>query len=140
MRLSLQFAFIAGFLLIIMSSCSRKLKFYESPVVPAATGSVKVKKDRNNNYSVEVNTIHLAEPQKLQPPQNTYIVWMESDQNGMTNLGQLKSESGILSKTLKGNLKTVTSFKPRSFLITAEDSPNSQYPSNQVVLRTGSMR
>jgi hypothetical protein len=137
---SLKFITITASLLLLLNSCARKLAFYESPIVPAAVGEVKVKKDRNNNYSIEVNTKHLAEPRKLHPPQNTYIVWMETEENGMVNLGQLKSTSGILSQTLKGSLETVSSFKPRSFLITAENSPNIQYASNQVVLRTGSYR
>jgi hypothetical protein len=137
---SLKLIFIAASLLLLLNSCSRKLAFYESPVVPGAVGKVKVNKDRNNNYSIEVNTTHLAEPQKLQPPQSSYVVWMETEQNGMVNLGQLKSSSGILSSTMKGSLETVSSFKPRSFLITAENSPNIQYPSNYVVLRTGTYR
>lgn len=127
---------LIGSLILLLNSCSRKLNFSSSTVVPAAEGSVKVKKDRNKNYSLEVNTINLAEPEKLQPPKSTYVVWIETERNGIKNLGQLKSSSGFLSKTLKASLNTVTSFKPIRFFISAEDNANIQYPGGQVVLTT----
>lgn len=125
---------IAVSLAVFLSSCARKLTFTQSTVVPAAVGSVKVKKDANKNYAIEVNTTHLAKPESLQPPKNTYVVWMETERNGTKNIGQLISSSGFLSKTLKGSLSTVTSFKPVQFFITAEDNANIQYPGMQVVL------
>lgn len=42
--------------IISLSSCARKIAFNNSTVVPSATGNVKVKKDQNNNYSIDVST------------------------------------------------------------------------------------
>ena len=108
-------------------------------MVPAAEGSVKVKKDGNSNYKIDLNVMRLAEPNRLDPPREMYIVWMETEQNGRKNIGQLKTSSGFLSKTLKSSLNTVTSFKPTGFFITAEDDANIQYPGGQKVLSTGSI-
>lgn len=110
--------------------------FTSSDIVPAAVGSVKIKSDNNKNQTIEVNVKHLAPSSKLSPPQNTYVVWMMTERNGTQNIGQLNSSSSLLSKTLKASLKTVTSYNPTSFFITAEDNGNVQYPASMVVLST----
>ncbi len=121
----------------LLESCARKIAFSTSTVVPAAQGSVKVKKDNNNNYNIDLSVIRLADPKRLDPPKNTYVVWMETEQNGTKNIGRLNTSSGLFSKTLKSSLKTVTPFKPAGFFITAESNESIQYPGMQVVLRTG---
>lgn len=131
--------FIAIFLtLIVLQSCgTTKYKFSNSVVVPAAEGTVKVKKDDNNNYAIELDVKRLAEPKRLSPPKRMYVVWMETAKNGRKNIGQLNSSSGFFSSTLTSSLTTVTTFKPTSFFITAEDNASIQFPQGQVVLSTG---
>lgn len=125
------------FTIIILESCgTSKYNFSTSSVVPAAEGKVKVKKDGNSNYKISLDVMRLAEPQRLSPSKAMYIVWMDTEQNGRKNIGQLKTSSGFLSKTLKSSLNTVTAFKPTGFFITAEDDVNIQYPS-AVILTTG---
>jgi len=125
------------FLLVLsLASCARKISFQTSSVVPAAEGSVKVKKDNNNNYSIDLNVIRLADPKRLDPSKSTYVVWIETAENGSKNIGSLNTSSSMLSKTLKSSLKTVSPFKPVSLFITAEDNADIQYPGTQVVLRT----
>jgi hypothetical protein len=113
-----------------------KYTFSTSSVVPAAEGNVKVKKDGNSNYKISLDVMRLADPQRLSPSKAMYVVWMETEQNGRKNIGQLKTSSGLLSKTLKSSLTTVTPFKPTGFVITAEDDASIQYPGGQVVLST----
>lgn len=124
---------ICSFLLL---SCSKKMRFASSPVVPAAEGSVKYKKDNNSNYHVDLKVVHLANSNKLTPARSTYVVWMETEKNGVKNLGQLKSSDSFLSSTLKGSLSAITPFEPKSFFITAEDNSNVSYPGTEVVLKT----
>lgn len=121
---------------IAFTSCSKKMHFAQSTVVPAAEGTVKWKKDKNGNYSVDASIIRLAEPNRLQPPKRIYVLWMNTKANGIKNIGQLKSSTGLLSKTLKASLNTVTSFEPVSFFITAEDDGSIPYPGSQVILTT----
>lgn len=129
---------IAGMLFFFFSlaSCARKVTFLTSQVVPAAEGTVKLKKDKNHNYGISLKVVRLAEPERLRPQKNHYVVWMETVGKGTKNIGQLESSSSILSKTLKSSLETVTTFEPTSFFITAEDDAAVQYPGGQVVLRT----
>lgn len=121
---------------LLLTACSHKMGFQPSSVVPAADGDVKVKKDDNNNYRVEVKITHLAPSDKLQPPRQAYVVWIETEQSGLKNLGQLNSGTGFLSNTLKAELNAVTPFKPTRLFITAEDDPGINYPSALVVLST----
>ncbi len=124
------------FISLSLASCAKKIRFSTSTVVPAAQGSVKVKKDNNNNYNIDLSIIRLADPQRLTPPKNSYAVWIETEQNGTKNIGGLNTSGSLLSKTLKSSLKTVTPFKPTRIFITAEDNTSVQYPGSQVVLTT----
>lgn len=124
------------FMALIFNSCSNKMQFLQSTVVPAAEGKVKIKKDNNNNYSIDLNILNLAAPERLQSPKKSYVVWTETTQNAFKNLGQLKSSSGFLSNTLKASLNTVTTFQPKRIFITAEDDVNINYPYGQTILTT----
>lgn len=125
-------------LIFLFTSCSQKVTFSKSSVVPAAEGSVTIKKDKNNNYTIDLSVMRLADPSRLSPPKAAYFVWMETAENGVKNIGQLKTSSGLFSKSLKSSLKTVTPFKPTSFFITGEENTTLQYPGSLVVLRTDS--
>jgi argininosuccinate synthase len=128
---------IAGILFMAITGCSKKINFSRSSVVPAAEGKVKIKKDKNKNYSIDINIFNLAEAGNLVPPKKTYVVWMETDQSSTTNIGQLKSSSGMLSKALKASLNTISTFKPTRIFVTAEDDATVSYPQGQTIMTTG---
>jgi hypothetical protein len=128
---------VMGALIIFTAfSCARKVTFLTSPIVPAARGFVKVKKDNNKNYLIKVEVTNLAEVSRLQPSRSTYVVWMETDEQVTKNIGQIKSSSGIFSSKLKASFETVSSSKPSKIFITAEDDAERQYPGMQLVLST----
>jgi hypothetical protein len=120
----------------VVSSCRSKLSFLTSTVVPAARGTVKVKKDDNKNHSIDIALTNLAESERLNPPKKLYMVWIETDQGLVKNLGQIITDSGTFSKTLKANFKAVTTFTPVKVFITAEDDVNTETPGWVVVLTT----
>lgn len=120
----------------MFTSCASKMHFGVSPVVPAAEGTIKVKTDKNKNHTIDLDVTRLSEPSRLTPPKSTYVVWMQTAQNGTKNLGSLKSSSGIFSSALKASLHTVTPFAPTGFFITAEDNADIQTPGGLVVLST----
>ncbi len=132
LRLSLLFVF---FCTVILSACSRKLTFASSSVVPAASGQVKYKRDNNGNYAVHVKVLNLAPATSLVPPRDVYVVWVETDANGIKNLGRINSTGSLLSKRLKATLDAVTPYRPRSFFISAENDAQISYPGSEVVLR-----
>jgi len=133
---SLTYTVVVALSMILLSSCTKKFTFLNSPVVPAATGDVTIKEDKNKNYAIDLSVTNLAEPERLTPPKASYTVWMQTDNKGTLNIGNLKTSSGALSKALTGSLKTVTSHKPTGFFITAEDNTDVSYPGTVVVLKT----
>jgi hypothetical protein len=124
------------FLTVLTSSCTRKITFHESAVVPAARGTVQVKSDKNNNYEINVKITDLAESSRLTPAKSMYIVWMLTDEDITKNIGQLKSSKSGFSSELKASFRTVSAFKPRKIFITAEDVADTPYPSNMTILST----
>ena len=58
------------FICLTISSCARKMSFTNSTIVPGAEGSVKIKKDKNKNYKIDLNVIHLTEAKRLTPPRH----------------------------------------------------------------------
>ena len=121
---------------VILFSCTKKMSFQASPVVPAASGKVKYKKDDNNNYTINVDVENLAEAKNLSPSRELYVVWMESDTQGPKSLGQIKTSSGLFSSKLKGSLIATSTTKPKKVYITAEDNATVQYPGSQRILST----
>lgn len=133
---NLFFVVIAAMMIFSTTSCARKISFTSSSVVPAARGDVKIKKDDNKNYSIQIHVTNLAEVERLQPARHAYVVWMDTDQQTTKNIGQIKSSSGMLSGKLKASFETVSSFKPVRIFITAEDDADISYPGSQLVLTT----
>ena len=130
------FIVLATIVAFSMGACARKVTFLTSPVVPAARGWVKIKKDNNNNYNIKINLSDLAESKRLQPSKETYVVWMVTNEQSIKNIGQINSSTSLFSKKLKASFETVSAFKPTKIFITAENDASIQYPGTQVVLST----
>ena len=128
-------------LLVLMTamsytSCAKKVAFQTSTVVPAARGDVKIKKDDNKNYVIQIDLEDLAEVSRLDPPKKAYVVWMETENSMVKNIGQIKSDSNFLSSKLKASFETVTPVKPSRIYITAEDNADVQLPGDQLIMET----
>ena len=115
---------------------AKKIGFLSSPVVPAARGYVKVKRDIDENYLIQVKISNLAEVNRLQPSRQAYVVWMITDHEITVNIGKIISSTTFLSTKLKASLKKVSSSKPIKIFITAEDEAGAQSPNEQVILTT----
>jgi hypothetical protein len=132
--------FLSGFLMFAMMflivSCSTSESFLNSSVVPGATGDVKVKRDKNQNYVINLEVADLATVDKLQTSKQMYVVWMETERGNFENLGQMQTSTGFLKKQRTASLETVSSFKPVRFFITAENEKNARYPDRETILTT----
>lgn len=125
-------AVLASIVVILsFSSCVNKAPFLSSAVVPAAKGTVKVKKDNNQNYLVQIKISNLAGPERLTPPRSTYVVWLMSADDNIKNIGQIN-----ISNSLSASFETVSAFRPTKIIVTAEDGPNVLYPSNTDIVLT----
>ncbi|MBK9389271.1 MAG: hypothetical protein IPN68_03430 [Bacteroidetes bacterium] len=126
----------SAFLIFSFGECAAQADFLISSVVPAARGNVTVKKDRYNNYIMEIKVTNLSEAGRLSPPKNTYVVWMVTDENITKNIGQIRTGTSFFSKKLKATFETKTAFRPVRIFITAEYDPNLQYSNREIVLTT----
>jgi hypothetical protein len=146
MNQSISFSKKMIFLLLITTcfihspASSQKMQFQLSQIVPAAQGTVEISTNTTKGYNINISILHLASPQRLQPAERTYIVWMDTESNGTKNLGEMQSKDGFLSNTLKANLKTTTPFKPIRIFITAEDVAAISNPHGQQVLTTATFK
>ena len=132
---SMLFVF-ATLMLFSFFSCTRKVNFTTSSVVPAARGYVKVKKDKNENYNINVVLSNLAEVKRLDPSKQTYMVWMDTSDETAKSLGQIKSSTRGLAQKLKASFTAVSASKPHKVYISAESDENTEVPSTQIVLTT----
>ncbi|MBU2556690.1 MAG: hypothetical protein KJ578_02800 [Bacteroidetes bacterium] len=130
------FSILAVSVILLATSCARKVNFLSSSVVPAAKGSVKVKQDNNSNYMIKVKIHDLAAVERLQSFKQTYVVWMETDKGEIENIGQLKSSNSIFSKQKTASLETVSSYKPVRLFVTAEKGIDVRSPGNQIIMTT----
>jgi len=115
---------------------AKKVGFLSSSVVPAARGYVKVKRDINENYLIQVKISNLAEVNRLQPSKQFYVVWMITDREITDNIGQIDSSTTFLSTKLKASFKSVSASKPIKIFITAEEDPSTQSPDERIILST----
>lgn len=123
--------FTSVVLMFLLTSCTSTTKFPVSSVTPEADISATVKKDKSNNYAISVTAKNLASAERLSPPKKTYIVWIETRDNGVKNIGQLK---GKRDKDAK--LETVSSFDPLEIIITAENESDISYPTGIEISRS----
>jgi hypothetical protein len=124
-----------GILLILGVSCRTAIDFPSSSALPAAEVKAKVKQDKNHNYKIKLEAEHLAEPTRLQPSKDVYVVWIETENNNSQNIGQLTTKG-----SKDASLETVTSYKPVRIFITAEDRANLEYPRGEVVFESNRIR
>ena len=121
---------------LVKNLFAKKFVFLSSSIVPAARGYVKVIRDNNENYIIQVKISNLAEVNRLQPSKQVYVVWIITDHEITRSIGQINSSTTFLSTKLKAYFKMVSSSKPIKIFITAEDEAGAQSPSEQVILTT----
>lgn len=137
--MSFSYIVLTSFIMLTaIFGCSQKINFETSPIVPAARGTVTVKKDNNENYRIHISLSNLAEPDRLQPAKKTYVVWMETKENMTKNIGQINTSGSLLSSKLRSSFETVSTDRPNKIFITAENDEMVQYPGNFVIMTTKS--
>ena len=114
---------------LIIASCG-STKFPRSLVVPAAHVEVKVDQDDHDNNVLELKAKHMAHPQRLTPPKQTYVIWTVIEQGRLVNLGQL-----ITSANDKASVVLTTPYDPVELFITAEDDPLVMHPAGTEITR-----
>lgn len=119
------------FAALLVAACSKKVVFPDSQVLPGADVELRIDRNKNNNYELEMELENLAKPNRLTPPRGTYVAWLVTERHGTINIGNLRP-----SNKNKASLTTVTPYKPIRVFITAEDNQEVISPSSQVVLNS----
>lgn len=114
---------------VFIFSCSSKAKFPVSTVTPAAQITATKKLDKQKNYKITVTAENLASADRLSPPRNNYVLWINT-KDGIKNLGQLQPKNAK-----KSVLKTITPFDPTEVILTAEDAGNISFPQGTEISR-----
>jgi hypothetical protein len=109
---------------------AREDRLTNTGAAPAAEGKIVTDNDRNGNTGVNIEVKHMATPQSLTPPKQTYLVWVQPRGKDPELLGALRVNSD-----LQGSLKAATTYKNFDVLITAEDSIKPDAPSSMVILK-----
>lgn len=119
-----------GMVLLFVTSCATSVKFPISKFVPAAEIAANKKKDNNNNYDIKVSAKYLANPNRLDPPKNFYVVWIVTKNDGIKNIGQM-----IQKGTERVVLTTTTPFTFKEIFITAEEKGDVTFPTGIEITR-----
>ncbi|MBC7933820.1 MAG: hypothetical protein H7Y86_00480 [Rhizobacter sp.] len=70
------------------------------------------------------------------PDAQAYVVGMSYNEGNPKNLGQIKGDTKPFSNKLTATFHTVSSIKPTTIFITAEQDAASQYPGSFQILST----
>jgi hypothetical protein len=119
-------------MVVVFTACSKDIVFPVSDIVPAAEAVLKVNKNDNDNYNLELKVENLAAADRLSPPRRSYVVWMVSKKNGTISMGNLD-----IGRKNKGVIKSTTPYEPIRVFITAEDGATPVVPSTQIILDSG---
>jgi DMSO/TMAO reductase YedYZ molybdopterin-dependent catalytic subunit len=124
--------FLAAALGLAACATSEERHLASSPVVPAAQGTARFDKTKNDNVSIDLTVKHLADPQKLTPPSAVYVVWLQANKSSPPqNIGLLK-----VDEDLNGSLSTQTAARSFDLFITAEGSGQVLAPAGKPLLWT----
>jgi hypothetical protein len=112
---------------------SREFVMTGNPAVPGARGNASVITTDDGNTQVDVKVEHLAEPDKITPGAQVFVVWAQ-DREGTAepqNLGMLRVDDD-----LSGSITAVTPMKVFDLYITAEPTASTAAPTGEPILRT----
>ncbi len=124
------------FSMLLFSSCSKRISFPPSAVVPGVEPKAKVKKTDDGDYRVSLDVNHLVRPEQLSPPKKHYVVWINTENQGVRNIGELKNRSGMMANTRKASFERTIGFKPTQIFVTSENSTDVQFPGDETVFRS----
>jgi hypothetical protein len=125
--MKLPFATIVLFTLVASASDA---PLRVSDLLLGGEGKVSFEHDRNKNTKFSVHAKHLAKPESLSPPRNTYVVWVQGRGKDPQNAGMLR-----VNDNLDGTMSGTTPLQVFDIFVTAEDGVNVDRPAGPEVMR-----
>jgi len=127
---------ISIMILIGLYGCSTKVTFPVSRIVPAAEPEAKISKNKVGGYVINLDINNLALPERLSPPKKYYIVWIETQAEGITKLGEIANNQGLFSNRGRASFEAETIYRPSIIMVSAENNLDITYPGSQIVLKS----
>ncbi len=115
---------------ILIAACSNTAKFPVSQVAPGAEIKAKTRVDQDNNKVLTINAKNLESPANVDPGSTEYVVWIETDDKGLRNIGRLESKDDNTAV-----FKAETPYEYSEIIITAESRANVSQPSGPEIAR-----
>ncbi|WP_375583690.1 hypothetical protein [Cyclobacterium xiamenense] len=128
--------FLFPLVLAAFTACATKITFPVSRVVPAAYPEAKVSKTKEGTYTLYLSVSQLALPERLSPPKQFYLVWIDTPDEGIQKLGEMINNTGIFRNRGKASFEVTTLYRPTRILVTAENSLDVSYPGTHVVFKS----
>lgn len=110
----------------LVVACAHQVPLQSTAFVPAAAGQLKLKEGPSGNTRLKVEVEHLADPGKVVPGASTYVVWVQSNDSNVQNVGALRVDDDR-----KGRLETTTPYGNFQIFITAEPGATATRPSGE---------
>lgn len=118
------------FAVFLIAACSNTAKFHLSQVVPEAEIKAITRVDQDNNKVLIINAKNLESPANVDPGSTEYVVWIETDDQGLRNIGRLVSKDDHTAV-----FKAETPYEYSEIIITAESRANVSQPSGPEIAR-----
>ena len=115
-------------MLLVLHSCSSTTQLPVSDIAPAANITAKISDGDHENTEIKITARHLANPQRLSPSKNLYVVWIVTDNDLVKNVGTIVQDGDG-----KVGLEVITPFEVKEIIITAEDKGNITKPGNMLI-------
>jgi hypothetical protein len=113
-----------------LAACSNTAKFPVSQVAPGAEIKAKTRVDQDNNKVLTINAKNLENPSDIDPNSTEYVVWIETDELGLRNIGRLEKKDDHTAV-----FKAETPYEYREIVITAESRANVSQPAGKEIAR-----
>ncbi len=111
--------------------CANRYTIPSGAPTYAADAKVSVKVNKTGIRHVNIKVVHLAPLKRIDPTYSAYVVWFSVPGQGITRAGALSYKE----KWRTGKLVATTPHPKFELIITIEQNPTAQQPSDKVIAR-----
>lgn len=112
-------------------ACASRYKADANAPTYAAQAKISVKLNKTGNRILRVEMIHLAPPQKIDPANRAYVVWIAVPGEQITRAGAMEYSD----RRRRGILLATTPHPKFEVVVTIEGSTTPSQPSSKEILR-----
>jgi len=116
---------------VVAVTAAATFALQSSAAIPAAGGTARLRDTKNGNIEVKLRVKHLAQPGRISPGAEVFVVWARGLEPGAAaqNLGALQ-----VDKNLNGKLTALTAMSSFDLFITCEMSQTVTAPTTEPLL------